>query len=59
MHCRYPIHALDHRHFGTAPEFCDREIRELWRELVSFPDRLTLEGRLLRVRSGHAEVEVQ
>jgi hypothetical protein len=26
---------------------------------VSFPDRLTGEGRLLRVRSGHAEVEVQ
>jgi aryl-alcohol dehydrogenase-like predicted oxidoreductase len=26
---------------------------------VSFPDRLTPKGRLLRVRSGHAEVEVQ
>jgi putative transposase len=26
---------------------------------VSFPDRLTVKGRLLRVRSGHAEVEVQ
>jgi hypothetical protein len=26
---------------------------------VSFRDRLTAEGRLLRVRSGHAEVEVQ
>jgi DNA-binding winged helix-turn-helix (wHTH) protein len=26
---------------------------------VSFPDRLTRDGRLLRVRSGHAEVEVQ
>jgi predicted dinucleotide-binding enzyme len=26
---------------------------------VSFPDRLTLESRLLRARSGHAQVEVQ
>ena len=26
---------------------------------VSFPDRSTVKGRLLRVRSGHAEVEVQ
>ena len=34
MHCRYPIHAWDHRHSGTAPEFCDREIRALWRELA-------------------------
>ena len=34
MHFRYPIHAWDHRHFGTAPELCDREIRELWRELA-------------------------
>jgi hypothetical protein len=33
----------------------------LWPSLpfVSFPDRLTAKGRLLRVRSGHAEVEVQ
>ena len=28
-------------------------------QLVSFPDRLTGESRLLPVRSGHAEVEVQ
>ena len=34
MHFRYPIHAWDHRHFGTAPELCDREIRELWRALA-------------------------
>jgi hypothetical protein len=27
--------------------------------LVSFPDRLTAESRLLRIRSGHAEVKVQ
>ena len=26
---------------------------------VSFPDRVTPKGRLLRFRSGHAEVEVQ
>jgi hypothetical protein len=25
---------------------------------VSFPDRLTAQSRLLRVRSGHAEVEI-
>ena len=31
----------------------------LYRAGVSFPDRLTVKGRLLRVRSGHAEVEVQ
>ena len=29
------------------------------RHHVSFPDRLTPKGRLLRVRSGHAEVEIQ
>jgi hypothetical protein len=28
-------------------------------QVVSFPDRLTVKGRLLRVRSGHAKVEVQ
>jgi len=39
--------------FG-APEAAHTAYR-----LVSFPDQLTLESRLLRARSGHAQVEIQ
>jgi hypothetical protein len=44
---------------SVGPDIEDLAANKMDQGLVSFPDRLTVKGRLLRVRSGHAEVEVQ
>ena len=34
MRFRYRIHAARARHVKIAPESCDRDMREFWRELA-------------------------
>lgn len=55
-----PISSYTVPRFPHSTILSSEDIEEaVERGRVSFPDRLTLESRLLRARSSHAEVEIQ